>query len=66
VSDEFDVAIPDAEALDEIEMLTNLIIETSKSRGPVPQGRIDEILGVPHPTGEDGAQATPAGSAGPA
>jgi hypothetical protein len=46
VNDEFDVAVHDAEALAEIEMLTNLIIATSEYEGPVPERRIDEILGV--------------------
>jgi hypothetical protein len=46
LSDEFDVAVHDAEALAEIEMLTNLIIATSEHEGRLPDDRIDEILGV--------------------
>ena len=34
------------EVLAEIEMMTNLIIATSESDGPLPQVKIDEILGV--------------------
>jgi hypothetical protein len=46
VSDQFDVEVHDAEALEEIEMLANLIVATSEHDGRVPQDRIDEILGV--------------------
>jgi hypothetical protein len=46
VNDQLDVNVQDAEVLAEIEMMTNLIIATSDSEGPLPQQRIDEILGV--------------------
>jgi hypothetical protein len=46
VSDQFDVEVHDAEALEEIELLANLIVATSEHEGRVPQERIDEILGV--------------------
>jgi hypothetical protein len=46
VSDQFDVEVHDAEALEEIEMLANLIVATSEHDGRVPQHRIDEILGL--------------------
>lgn len=46
VNDQLDVNVHDAEVLDEIEMMTDLIIATSESRDRLPQQRIDEILGV--------------------
>lgn len=46
VNDQLDVTVHDNEVLSEIEMMTNLIIATSESDGPLPQPRIDEILGV--------------------
>jgi hypothetical protein len=46
LNDQLDVTVHDAEVLAEIEMMTNLIIATSESEGPLPQVRIDEILGV--------------------
>ena len=46
VNDQLDITVQDTEVLAEIEMMTNLIIATSESEGPLPQGRIDEILGV--------------------
>ena len=49
MSDQFDVDVHDAEALEEIEMLANLIVATSEHDGRVPQDRIDEILGVAPP-----------------
>ena len=52
MSDQFDVDVHDAEALEEIEMLANLIVATSEHDGRVPQERIDEILGVAPPAGE--------------
>ena len=58
MSDQFDVDVHDAEALEEIEMLANLIVATSEHDGRVPQDRIDEILGVAPPA--DDADAEPA------
>ena len=46
VNDQLDVTVHDTEVLAEIEMMTNLIIATSESDGPLSQPRIDEILGV--------------------
>lgn len=46
VNDQLDVSVQDTEVLLEIEMMTNLIIATSDSDDPLPQVRIDEILGV--------------------
>ena len=46
VNDQLDVTVHDTEVLAEIEMMTNLIIATSESDGPLPQVQIDEILGV--------------------
>jgi hypothetical protein len=46
VNDQLDVSVHDTEVLAEIEMMTNLIIATSETEGPLPQVRIDEILGV--------------------
>ncbi|MDQ3485837.1 MAG: hypothetical protein M3445_10580, partial [Actinomycetota bacterium] len=48
VNDQLDVTVHDTEVLDEIEMMTNLIIATSESDGPLTQVRIDAILGVDH------------------
>ena len=46
VNDQLDVSVHDTEVLAEIEMMTNLIIATSETDGPLTQARIDEILGV--------------------
>ena len=46
MNDQFDVDVHDAEALEEIELLANLIVATSEHDGRMPQSRIDEILGV--------------------
>lgn len=45
--DQYDVAVHDAEALAEIELLTDLIIAgTAEDAEHVPYERIDQILGV--------------------
>ena len=64
VNDEFDVAVHDAEALAEIELLTNLIIATSEHEGRLSERRIDEILGVVESstTGAEPAAAEPTGA----
>ena len=46
MNDQLDVSVHDSEVLAEIEMMTNLIIATSESEGPLSQPRIDQILGV--------------------
>jgi hypothetical protein len=46
MNDELDVQVHDEAALDEIEMMTNLMIATSEANGPLPQQQVDEILGV--------------------
>lgn len=46
MNDQLDVAVHDNEVLAEIEMMTNLIIATSESDGPLPQMQIDQILGI--------------------
>ena len=60
MSDQFDVEVHDAEALEEITMLANLIVATSEHEGRVPQDRIDEILGVTPPADDADAEAAPA------
>jgi hypothetical protein len=46
VDDVLDVGLHDSDALDEIEITSNLIIAASESEVRLPQQRIDEILGV--------------------
>jgi hypothetical protein len=46
MNDELDVHVHDEDALDEIEMMANLMIATSEASGPLPQQQVDEILGV--------------------
>ncbi len=46
MNDQLDVDIHDLDVLNEIEMMTNLIIATSESDGPLTQNQIDSILGV--------------------
>lgn len=58
--DQFDVAVHDAEALAEIDLLTDLIIAgTAEDAEHVSEQRIDEILGV-HP-GPDSRRMPPVG-----
>lgn len=41
-----DARLRDEDALDEIEMTSNLMIAASESAGELPQDEIDRILGV--------------------
>jgi len=43
-----DARLRDQNALDEIEMTSNLMIAASETDGPLTQQQIDEILGVGH------------------
>lgn len=58
MSDQFDVAVHDAEALAEIELLANLIVATSEYEGRLPQSRIDQILGIEEPPDESCGDST--------
>ena len=46
MNDQLDVTVHDSEVLAEIAMMTRLIIATSESDAPLPQSRIDELLGL--------------------
>jgi hypothetical protein len=46
VNDQLDITVHDSEVLDEIEIMTRLIIATSESDAPLSQSRIDELLGL--------------------
>lgn len=46
MNDMLDVQMHDTEVLDEIEMTSNLMIAASEADGPLPQQRIDDILGL--------------------
>jgi hypothetical protein len=46
MNDELDVDLHDEDALDEIDMMTDLMIATSQAKGPLPQREVDQILGV--------------------
>lgn len=46
MNDQLDVTVHDSDVLAEIEMMTKLIIATSESDAPLPQSRIDELLGI--------------------
>jgi hypothetical protein len=47
VDDQLDVQPHDQDVLDEIELISNLMIAASEASGPLPQTAIDTILGIP-------------------
>jgi hypothetical protein len=47
VDDRLDVQPHDEDVLEEIELISNLMIAASEAAGPLPQSMIDSILGVP-------------------
>lgn len=46
MSEPLDVRLRDDQALDEIEMTSDLMIAASEHDGPLSQGQVDKILGV--------------------
>jgi hypothetical protein len=47
MDDRLDVQPQDDNVLEEIELISNLMIAASEASGPLPQSAIDTILGVP-------------------
>ena len=47
MDDRLDVQPHDEDVLEEIELISNLMIAASEAAGPLPQSMIDSILGVP-------------------
>lgn len=47
MDDRLDVQPHDDDVLEEIEMISNLMIAASEASGPLPQAIIDTILGIP-------------------
>jgi hypothetical protein len=47
MDDRLDVQPHDEDVLEEIELISNLMIAASEAAGPLPQSDIDTILGVP-------------------
>jgi hypothetical protein len=47
MDDRLDVQPQDDDVLEEIELISNLMIAASETSGPLPQSAIDTILGVP-------------------
>lgn len=47
MDDRLDVQPHDDDVLEEIEMISNLMIAASEASGPLPQSTIDTILGIP-------------------
>jgi hypothetical protein len=46
MDDRLDVQPQDEDVLEEIELISNLMIAASEASGPLPQAAIDTILGV--------------------
>lgn len=46
MSEPLDVRLRDEQALDEIEMTSNLMIAASEHDGPLTECQVDEILGI--------------------
>lgn len=49
MDDRLDVQPHDADVLEEIELISNLMIAASEANEPLPQDTIDSILGLPGP-----------------
>ncbi len=51
--DQLDVPLEDSELLEEVEMVSNLILAASENEEPLEQAAIDRLLGVGDPEAED-------------
>ncbi len=51
--DQLDVPLEDSELLEEVEMVSSLILAASDNEEPLDQAAIDRILGVRDPEAED-------------
>jgi len=48
MADHLDVPLEDAELLEEVQLVSSLIIAASENEGQLDTGDIDRLLGVPH------------------
>jgi hypothetical protein len=48
-NDQFDVSLEDTDLLEEVELVTHLMVASTSSDGPLSQDQIDELLGIPRP-----------------
>jgi hypothetical protein len=60
VDDQLDVPLEDSALLEEVELISTLIIAASENDGHLDQGQIDRLLGVPEPPMPH--QSSPSGS----
>ncbi|MDX6326569.1 MAG: hypothetical protein QOK15_2923 [Nocardioidaceae bacterium] len=49
MEDQLDVPLEDSALLEEVELISTLIIAASENDGHLDQGEIDRLLGVPDP-----------------
>lgn len=57
--DQLDVALVDAELLEEVELTTNLIIAASEADDELPQAMVDRLLGLAEGTGDASSPTIP-------
>lgn len=55
--DQLDVPLEDATLLEEVELISALMIAASEADGRLDPGRIDQLLGVPPPTAAEHGEA---------
>ena len=55
MDDQLDVPLEDSALLEEVELISTLIIAASETDGQLDKAQIDRLLGVPHeePAGDD-------------
>jgi hypothetical protein len=53
VGDHLDVPLEDADLMEEVELISTLMIAAGESEEQLDQQRIDELLGVTHPGDEE-------------
>jgi hypothetical protein len=58
MADHLDVPLEDATLMEEVELISTLMIAASETEGPLEQDQIDRLLGVP----DDDAPGVPSGA----
>jgi hypothetical protein len=58
MADHLDVPLEDATLMEEVELISTLMIAASETEGQLEQNQIDRLLGVPHDEPASGSSGT--------
>ncbi len=58
MDDHLDVPLEDPALMEEVELISTLMIAASEAEGDMEQSQIDELLGVPDPSSDEHGEST--------